>query len=216
MSGLAIHEITALSVTKAIDYFRGLNFTDDQRPVAEPIVAEILRRLAFLDRVGTEYLTLDRPADTLSGGERQRVRLATGIGSGLVGVLYLLDEPSIGLHPRDNNRLIAALRDLQQQGNTVVVVEHDEALMHASDHLIDIGPGRRKPRRHGRRRRFAGSGLRSKRHHLPAVICRGERRFQYPLNAAGQTNPALSNCREQPHTTCKTLTSRSRSIFSCA
>ncbi len=141
LSGRAIHEITALSVIKAIDYFRGLNFTDDQRPVAEPIVAEILRRLAFLDRVGTDYLTLDRPADTLSGGERQRVRLATGIGSGLVGVLYLLDEPSIGLHPRDNNRLIAALRDLQQQGNTVVVVEHDEALMHASDHLIDIGPG---------------------------------------------------------------------------
>jgi excinuclease ABC subunit A len=109
--------------------------------VAEPIVAEIQRRLAFLDRVGTDYLTLDRTADTLSGGERQRVRLATGIGSGLVGVLYLLDEPSIGLHPRDNDRLIAALRDLQQQANTVVVVEHDEALMRASDHLIDIGPG---------------------------------------------------------------------------
>ena len=100
-----------------------------------------MRRLEFLDRVGTEYLTLDRAADTLSGGERQRVRLATGIGSGLVGVLYLLDEPSIGLHPRDNDRLIAALRDLQQQGNTVVVVEHDEALMRVSDHLIDMGPG---------------------------------------------------------------------------
>jgi excinuclease ABC subunit A len=141
LNGLAIHEITALSVTKAIEFFGGLSFTEDQRPVAEPIVAEILRRLAFLDRVGTEYLALDRPADTLSGGERQRVRLATGIGSGLVGVLYLLDEPSIGLHPRDNDRLIAALRDLQRQGNTVVVVEHDEALMRASDHLIDIGPG---------------------------------------------------------------------------
>jgi excinuclease ABC subunit A len=141
LGGLGIHEIAALSVTGAIELFRGLRFADDQRPVAEPIVAEILRRLAFLDRVGTDYLTLDRPADTLSGGERQRVRLATGIGSGLVGVLYLLDEPSIGLHPRDNDRLIAALRDLQQQGNTVVVVEHDEALMRASDHLIDIGPG---------------------------------------------------------------------------
>jgi excinuclease ABC subunit A len=118
-----------------------LTFHEDQGPVAEPLVAEVARRLAFLDRVGTEYLTLDRPADTLSGGERQRVRLATGIGSGLVGVLYLLDEPSIGLHPRDNERLIAALRDLQQQGNTVVVVEHDEALMRVSDYLIDIGPG---------------------------------------------------------------------------
>ncbi|MCI0331851.1 MAG: excinuclease ABC subunit UvrA [Planctomycetes bacterium] len=141
LGGRAIHEITALSVQSAIDFFRGLSFNDDQRPVAETLVAEILRRLQFLDRVGTEYLSLDRPADTLSGGERQRVRLATGIGSGLVGVLYLLDEPSIGLHPRDNERLIVALRDLQQQGNTVVVVVHDEALMRASDHLIDIGPG---------------------------------------------------------------------------
>jgi len=141
LDGLAIHEITALSITNAIAYFRRLEFADDHRAVAEPIVAEILRRLAFLDRVGTEYLTLDRSSDTLSGGERQRVRLATGIGSGLVGVLYLLDEPSIGLHPRDNDRLIAALRDLQQQGNTVVVVEHDEALMRSSDHLIDMGPG---------------------------------------------------------------------------
>ena len=142
LGGLAIHEITALSVTSAIKFFRELTFADDQRPVAEPIVAEIVRRLAFLDRVGTEYLTLDRTADTLSGGERQRVRLATGIGSGLVGVLYLLDEPSIGLHPRDNDRLIAALRDLQQQGNTVVVVEHDEALMRVERSLDRHGSGR--------------------------------------------------------------------------
>ncbi len=141
LGGIAIHEIAALNVTAAIEFFRKLEFAADQRPVAEPIVAEILRRLAFLDRVGTEYLTLDRAADTLSGGERQRVRLATGIGSGLVGVLYLLDEPSIGLHPRDNDRLITALRELQRQGNTVVVVEHDEALMRVSDHLIDMGPG---------------------------------------------------------------------------
>lgn len=141
LGGLGIHEITGLSVTAAIKFFRELAFAEDQRPIAEPIVAEIVRRLAFLDRVGTDYLTLDRAADTLSGGERQRVRLATGIGSGLVGVLYLLDEPSIGLHPRDNDRLIAALRDLQQLGNTVVVVEHDEALMRSSDHLIDMGPG---------------------------------------------------------------------------
>jgi excinuclease ABC subunit A len=141
LGGQAIHEITAISITSAIQFFRELSVPDDQRPVAEPIVAEIMRRLAFLDRVGTDYLTLDRSADTLSGGERQRVRLATGIGSGLVGVLYLLDEPSIGLHPRDNERLIAALRELQKQGNTVVVVEHDEALMRSSDHLIDMGPG---------------------------------------------------------------------------
>ncbi len=108
LGGKAIHEITALPVTAAIQFFGELSFTADQKAIAAPIVAEILRRLMFLDRVGTEYLTLDRSADTLSGGERQRVRLATGIGSGLVGVLYLLDEPSIGLHPRDNDRLIAA------------------------------------------------------------------------------------------------------------
>ncbi len=141
LGGLAIHEITALTVAESADFFRRLKFGTDGQKIAKPIVAEIVRRLEFLVRVGTEYLTLDRPADTLSGGERQRVRLATGIGSGLVGVLYLLDEPSIGLHPRDNDRLIAALRDLEQQGNTVVVVEHDEALMRASDYLIDMGPG---------------------------------------------------------------------------
>ena len=141
LNGLAIHEITALSVAAAQEFFRTLSFAAGRQPIAAPIVAEIVRRLEFLLRVGTDYLSLDRPADTLSGGERQRVRLATGIGSGLVGVLYLLDEPSIGLHPRDNDRLIAALRDLERQGNTVVVVEHDEALMRASDYLIDIGPG---------------------------------------------------------------------------
>jgi excinuclease ABC subunit A len=141
LGGLAIFEIAALTVTAALDFFGRLRLSADQQTIAKPILAEISRRLEFLFRVGTEYLTLDRPADTLSGGERQRVRLATGIGSGLVGVLYLLDEPSIGLHPRDNERLIAALRDLELQGNTVVVVEHDEALMRASDYLIDMGPG---------------------------------------------------------------------------
>ncbi len=109
--------------------------------IAEPICREVIRRLAFLDRVGVGYLTLDRPADTLSGGELQRVRLATSIGSGLVGVCYVLDEPSIGLHPADHDRLIQCLRDLQQMGNTVVVVEHDEATMLSADYLIDIGPG---------------------------------------------------------------------------
>ena len=122
-------------------FFRSLAFPSTQRPIAEPLLGEILQRLAFLENVGVDYLTLDRPADTLSGGELQRVRLATGLGSGLVGVCYVLDEPSIGLHPRDNHRLIDALRDLQQQGNTVLVVEHDEAIMRQADWLIDIGPG---------------------------------------------------------------------------
>ncbi len=112
-----------------------------QAMVAEPIEREVSRRLEFLQRVGVSYLTLDRPADTLSGGELQRVRLATSIGSGLVGVCYVLDEPSIGLHPADHDRLIECVRDLQQHDNTVVIVEHDEATMRAADFLVDIGPG---------------------------------------------------------------------------
>ena len=140
MGGKAIHEITGLPVEKANAYFRSLEFDEEELQIAEPLVNEMRKRLDFLERVGVSYLTLDRPTDTLSGGELQRVRLATSIGSGLVGVCYILDEPSIGLHPRDNQRLIEALRDLQQQGNTVIVVEHDEAVMREADQVIDIGP----------------------------------------------------------------------------
>ncbi len=116
-------------------------FPEHQRPIAEPILSEISARLDFLARVGLDYLTLDRPAGTLSGGELQRVRLASGLGSGLVGVCYVLDEPSIGLHPRDNQRLIDALVELQSRGNTIVVVEHDETIMRRADWLVDLGPG---------------------------------------------------------------------------
>ena len=141
IGGRTISEICQLSIGAAVDFLEGLNFSPAQRPIAEPLLKEILPRLAFLQHVGVGYLTLHRAADTLSGGELQRVRLATSIGSGLVGVCYVLDEPTIGLHPRDNRRLIEALRKLQQQGNSVLVVEHDEAIMRAADRLIDIGPG---------------------------------------------------------------------------
>ncbi len=117
------------------------SFTEQQWPIARPILGEISARLDFLRRVGLGYLTLDRPAGTLSGGELQRVRLAAGMGSGLVGACYVLDEPSIGLHARDNQRLIDALRELQSRGNTVVVVEHDERIMRCADWLLDLGPG---------------------------------------------------------------------------
>ncbi len=137
----AIFEITSLTVRVAGDWFESLDFEEDELPIAEPILSEIILRLRFLDKVGLDYLTLSRPADTLSGGELQRVRLATGLGAGLVGVCYVLDEPSIGLHPRDNQRLIEALRDLQHRGNTVLIVEHDEAIMREADWLIDLGPG---------------------------------------------------------------------------
>ncbi len=141
VGGMAIHHITAMSVSQARQAFENLEFDEEDLPIAHPITSEICGRLEFLETVGLEYLTLDRPAGTLSGGELQRVRLAAGLGSGLVGVCYVLDEPSIGLHPRDNQRLIEALRHLQQQGNTVIVVEHDEAIMRQSDWLVDLGPG---------------------------------------------------------------------------
>jgi len=139
--GLAINELTALSVERAQAFFNDCKFPEATTQIAEPILVQVRLRLAFLMNVGLAYLTLDRSADSLSGGELQRIRLASSIGSGLVGVCYVLDEPSIGLHPRDNARLIAALRALEAMGNSVVVVEHDEAIMRAADYLIDLGPG---------------------------------------------------------------------------
>jgi excinuclease ABC subunit A len=141
VAGKAIHEVTALSISEARRFFEQLTWPDSQQMIAQPIVLQIARRLEFLERVGADYLTLDRPASTLSGGEMQRVRLASGIGSGLVGVCYVLDEPTIGLHPRDTRRLIDALRGLQAQKNTVVVVEHDPDVMLDADLIVDMGPG---------------------------------------------------------------------------
>jgi len=135
-----IQSISELPVVEAHAFFKSLKFEPEREPIARPIIAEIVRRLDFLHEVGIGYLTLARAADTLSGGELQRIRLATGIGSGLVGTCYILDEPSIGLHPRDNRRLIDALRRLQALGNTVIVVEHDEAIMREADYLVDVGP----------------------------------------------------------------------------
>ncbi len=141
--GMPIHKLTAMPLAEAAQWIGKMDqqLSKLHAKVAAPIQAEVARRLEFLRRVGVSYLTLDRPADTLSGGELQRVRLATSIGSGLVGVCYVLDEPSIGLHPADHQRLIECVRELQQQGNSVVIVEHDGATMWAADLLVDIGPG---------------------------------------------------------------------------
>jgi len=137
----SIAEVTHLSVRAAADFFGTLKFTEREMVIAHRILKEIRERLGFLVNVGLDYLTLDRAAATLSGGEGQRIRLATQIGSGLVGVLYILDEPSIGLHQRDNRRLLQTLLRLRDLGNTVVVVEHDAETMMAADHLLDMGPG---------------------------------------------------------------------------
>ena len=141
VDGLNIHEITALSIRSALTFFDNLTLSPREEMIATQILKEIKARLGFMVAVGLDYLTLDRQAGTLAGGEAQRIRLATQIGSQLTGVLYVLDEPSIGLHQRDNRRLLETLKGLRDLGNTVIVVEHDEETMHESDHILDLGPG---------------------------------------------------------------------------
>lgn len=136
-----INELTDMSIDKIKYYLNSLTLTKKDAMIADQILKELNKRLQFLMDVGLEYLTLSRNAGSLSGGEAQRIRLATQIGSGLTGVLYILDEPSIGLHQRDNDKLIATLKKLRDLGNTVLVVEHDEDTMYAADQIIDIGPG---------------------------------------------------------------------------
>ncbi|HUL92157.1 MAG TPA: excinuclease ABC subunit UvrA [Burkholderiales bacterium] len=137
----AIYEVSAIPLKQELEFFRGLKLEGAKQAIAEKIVNEIVARLSFLNNVGLDYLSLDRSAETLSGGEAQRIRLASQIGSGLTGVMYVLDEPSIGLHQRDNGRLLATLKHLRDLGNTVIVVEHDEEAINSADHVLDMGPG---------------------------------------------------------------------------
>ena len=140
VSGRTVAEICAMSIREAANFFDSLQLSTEQTAIADRILFEVRRRLRFLVEVGLDYLTLDRLASTLSGGEAQRIQLATNLGSSLVGALYVLDEPSIGLHPRDNDRLIRLLKNLRDIGNTVLVVEHDAEMMRSADHILDIGP----------------------------------------------------------------------------
>ncbi len=177
VGGLGIDQLTSMSARRTIEWFDSLALTDTERAIARLILREIEERLRFLDNVGVGYLSLGRAAATLSGGEAQRIRLATQIGSSLVGVLYILDEPSIGLHQRDNERLIGTLERLRDLGNTVIVVEHDEGTMRAADHIVDMGPG-------------AGE-------HGGAVVAEG--RFEDILEVPGSlTGQYLSGAREIP------------------
>ena len=136
-----IHKITSMRINDSLEFIKNMDLRGAKKKIAEKIIKEITDRLSFLEDVGLNYLTLDRSAETLSGGEAQRIRLASQIGSGLVGVTYVLDEPSIGLHQRDNTKLIKTLNNLKDLGNTVIVVEHDEEAIRSADHIIDIGPG---------------------------------------------------------------------------
>jgi excinuclease ABC subunit A len=141
VGGRTIDQVSSLTVQAAQQYFSGLQLTDKEAAIADKVLKEIRRRLSFLSDVGLDYLTLDRLSSTLSGGEAQRINLATSLGSALVGTLYVLDEPSIGLHSRDNLRLIEILRQLRDQGNTVIVVEHDADMIKVADHIVDLGLG---------------------------------------------------------------------------
>jgi len=154
VSGLSIVDLCRMSIRDAMECFKALDITEQEEHIAREVIKEIRQRLSFLVDVGLDYLTLDRESGSLSGGEAQRIRLATQIGSGLVGVLYVLDEPSIGLHHRDNQRLIRTLQHLKSLGNTVVVVEHDEDTIRQADYVIDLGPG---AGRHGGEIIFAGT-----------------------------------------------------------
>ena len=187
-----IHDVVSLPISGAVEFFDRLKMPDRQMTIAAPVLKEIRERLRFLLNVGLEYLSLDRPARTLSGGEGQRIRLATQIGSQLVGVLYILDEPSIGLHQRDNIRLIASLKQLRDLGNTVIVVEHDNEMIESADYVIDLGPG---AGRHGGYLVTAGrpGALELRNDTIPvyshgfepvsytAQYLRGERRIEIPL-----------------------------------
>ncbi len=141
IGGKNIYQVTNMTIGECVEFFKNLELNEREKKISAQILKEIHARLNFLLNVGLDYLTLSRAAGTLSGGEAQRIRLATQIGSGLTGVLYILDEPSIGLHQRDNNRLLEALKGLRDLGNTLIVVEHDEDTMYAADHIVDIGPG---------------------------------------------------------------------------
>ncbi len=141
VGGISIAEFSAMAIQPALDFVDGLTLGERQETIAREIKKTLIERLGFLINVGLEYLTLDRAAMSLSGGEAQRIRLATQIGAGLVGVIYVLDEPSIGLHPRDNRRLVDTLKRLRDQGNTLIVIEHDEETMRSADYIVDIGPG---------------------------------------------------------------------------
>jgi len=174
-----IWEVTRMSIKEALNFFSSLKLTDKEKAVSYQGLKEITRKLKFCIDVGLDYLTLDRKSSSLSGGEAQRIRLATQVGSGLVGVLYVLDEPSIGLHQRDNKKLLATLKALRDLGNTLVVVEHDEATILAADYIVDLGPG---AGRHGGKVIFAGvrDDLLKDKDSLTAKYLRGELKIDLP------------------------------------
>ena len=210
VGGRTIDVVCALTVKDASTFFATLSLGEKDAAVADKILREIRRRLGFLTDVGLDYLTLDRLSSTLSGGESQRINLATSLGSALVDTLYVLDEPSIGLHPRDNERLIAILQQLRDQGNTVIVVEHDADMIRVADQVVDMGLGAGEQ---GGRVIYSGSvaGLLKDPRSLTARYLRDELAIPVPATRRrpGPQQPAHAAAR--PSTTSRTSTSRFRS-----
>ena len=217
IAGKNISEVAELSVKRAGDWFTQLpkDLTAKQNEIGVRVLKEIRERLGFLVDVGLDYLTLDRAAGTLSGGESQRIRLATQIGSGLTGVLYVLDEPSIGLHQRDNARLLETLKRLRDLGNTVIVVEHDEDTIRTADYVIDIGPGAGVHGGHvvaeGTRRRHDRRAPVMTGQYLSGELERAGARAKAPLDTR-----AAARSSTRAATISRTSTSRSRSACSPA
>ena len=179
VAGKNVADLSGMTVLEAGDFFKTLDLEGPGGAIAAPIMREVGSRLGFLENVGLDYLTLDRSANTLSGGEAQRIRLATQVGSGLTGVLYVLDEPSIGLHPRDNSRLLKTLLSLRDLGNTLIVVEHDEETMRASDYIVDLGPGAGVHGGHVVASNTPDKLMKDK-NSLTAAYLRGERKIDVP------------------------------------
>ena len=173
----SLPEIVGMTIGDALSFFKSLSLKGVKGEIAVKIIKEIKERLTFLSDVGLNYLTLSRSAETLSGGEAQRIRLASQIGAGLVGVTYILDEPSIGLHQRDNKKLLSTLKRLKELGNTVIVVEHDQETIEEADHIIDIGP---KAGIHGGEVCFSGSveSLKKAKNSLTSQYVFGKKRIQ--------------------------------------
>ena len=211
VKGRTISEYVNLPISEAVRVFDELELTDREALIASRILREIRDRLHFLDDVGVGYLTLGRSAATLSGGEGQRIRLATQIGSNLTGVLYVLDEPSIGLHQRDNRALLSTLARLRDLGNTVVVVEHDEETIRTADYVVDLGPGAGE---HGGHVIFQGTPadlLQDGNGSLTGAYLRGERIDPDAAHAAPADARRRSSSRARARTTSRTSTSRCRS-----
>ena len=213
IGGHNIFEVGELSITDCVAFFKTVELSERDRLIAERVFKEVLERLQFMLDVGLDYLSLNRASGTLAGGEAQRIRLASQIGSGLVGVLYVLDEPSIGLHQRDNRRLIETLVRLRNLGNTVIVVEHDEETIRVADHVVDIGPGRGGARRRDHRVGHGQGRPEVEARRSPASTCRGSARSTCPRCGASRATRG-SRCAARASTTSRRSTSRSRSAAS--